>query len=150
MQSDGKGFILPSHSCVSALRQSIENMNLAKFFIAAYFTETMPQIKAALSTMILYTDYARNARQFSPRASLRYRNLLSALRSGIAFIFVFADIAFKARFRINGEKCTPPIFFAVRNRANTVSLCHKLLPHGISAQQLQIFKFIRAEARPFL
>lgn len=44
MQSDGKGFIIPSHSCEYALRQSIEDMNLAKFFIAAYFTETMPQI----------------------------------------------------------------------------------------------------------
>lgn len=44
MQSDKKGFILPSHSCEYALRQSKEDMNLAKFFIAAYFTETMPQI----------------------------------------------------------------------------------------------------------
>ena len=46
-------------------------------------------------------------------------NLLSALRRGIAYIFVFADIAFKARLKINGEKCTSPIFFAVRSRANT-------------------------------
>lgn len=89
MQSDGKGFILPSHSCVSALRQSIENMNLAKFFIAAYFTETMPQIKAALSTMILYTDYARNARQFSLSASLHYRQLAFCIAQGNRLYFCF-------------------------------------------------------------
>ena len=89
MQSDGKGFILPSHSCVSALRQSIEDMNLAKFFIAAYFTETMPQIKAALSTMILYADYARNARKFSPRASLRYRQLAFRTAQGSRLYFCF-------------------------------------------------------------
>lgn len=100
--------------------------------------------------MILYADYARNARQFSPLHLCFTGDLLSELRREIAYIFVFADIAFKARLKINGEKCTSTIFFAVRNRANTVSLRHKLLPHGISAQRLKFLKFIRAEARPFL
>lgn len=91
MQSDGKGFILPSHSCVSALRQTIKQSFLSRLTLQkpCRKSETMPQIKAALSTMILYADYARNARQFSLPASLRYRNLLSELRREVAYIFCF-------------------------------------------------------------
>ena len=62
---------------------------LSKVFIAAYFTETMPQIKAALSTVILYADYARNARQFSLSASLHYRQLAFRIAQGSRLHFCF-------------------------------------------------------------